>query len=271
MLDVHLNRLRLAGYRDETIRTKRRMFGHLIDFLDPLPLEQASRNDLERWLSRPDLKPATRKAYRSHVRAYFRWLVEEGLREDDPSYRIPAVRVPRGMPRPIQSDDLALALAVAPPRMRAWLLLMCLGGFRCCEVSRFRPVDVVQTPTGTMLFIREAKGGGQQSVPAVQPILEQLSRLPIRNGLWWEVRPHQVTIDVSAFLRSIGIAATAHRLRHWAGTSWYGVDQDILATQRLLRHVDVGTTQIYADINPTRPAEVAALVMLPRPAEPALY
>lgn len=266
MLDIHLNRLRLAGYRDETIRTKRRMFGHLTDFLDPLPLEQASRIDLERWLSRPDLKPATRKAYRSHIRAYFRWLVEEGLREDDPTYRIPAIRVPKGLPRPIPSNDLAVALAVAPPRMKAWLLLMCLGGLRCCEVARLRPVDVVETPTGTVLFLREAKGGGQATVPAVQPVLDQLARLPIRNGLWWDVQPNQVSVDVSAFLHGIGVAATAHRLRHWAGTEWYAVDHDLLVTQRLLRHADVSNTQVYTEVDPARPAEVARLVALPIPA-----
>lgn len=262
-LETHLNRLLLAGYRNETIRTKRRMFGILASHLDPKPLELATRFDLENFLARPHLKAATRKAYRSHLRAYYRWLVEEGIRTDDPSYQLPSIRVPKGLPRPIPTEELAVALQVARPRMRAWLLLMCMSGLRCCEIARLRPDDVVVTPTGTILFIREAKGGAQQTVPAVDAVLEQLACLPIRNGAWWEVQPNQVSVDTAVFLRSIGVNATAHQLRHWAGTSWYGVDRDILSTQRLLRHASVSNTQVYADVDPCRPAEIASLVEVP--------
>lgn len=262
-LETHLNRLLLAGKRDQTIRTKRRMFGLLQANLGEKPLELASRYELEAFLARPGLKAATRKAYRSHLRAYYRWLAEEGIRNDDPSYRLPAIKVPRGLPRPIPTEDLAIALQVAPPRMRAWLLLMCLAGLRCCEVARLRPDDVLRTPTGSVLFLREAKGGGQATVPAHDAVLRQLACLPIRDGEWWHVQPNQVSVDTAVFLRSIGINCTAHQLRHWAGTAWYGVDHDILATQRLLRHVSVSNTQVYADVDPTRPAQVAQLVAVP--------
>lgn len=262
-LETHLNRLLLAGHRDQTIRTKRRMFGLLAYHLTPKTLEQATRDDLEAFLARPHLKAATRKAYRSHIRAYYKWLLEEGIRDDDPSYGLPSIRVPRGLPRPIPTVDLATALRVAPPRMRAWLLLMCLAGLRCCEVARLRPDDIVQTPTGTILFLREAKGGSQQTVPAHPAVLQQLDVLPIRNRSWWTVQPNQVSVDTARFLRSIGINATAHQLRHWAGTEWYGIDHDILTTQRLLRHASVENTQVYANIDPRRPAEVAGLVAVP--------
>lgn len=262
-LETHLNRLRIAGYRDQTIRTKRRMFALLQKHLGDKPLEQATRYDLEAFLARPNLKAATRKAYRSHLRSYYRWCVEEGIRGDDPTYRIPSVRVAKGLPRPIPTADLAIALQVAKPRMRAWLLLMSLAGLRCCEVARLRPDDIMRTPTGTVLFLRETKGGGQATVPAHEAILRQLACLPIRNGAWWEVQPNQVSVDTAAYLRSVGVNATAHQLRHWAGTSWYGIDHDILATQRLLRHVSVSNTQVYADVDPTRPAQVARLVAVP--------
>jgi integrase len=263
MLDVHLSRLRLAGYRDETIRTKRRMFGHLAATLHPKPIELATRLDLEAWLSRPELKATTRKAYRAHLRSYYRWLVEEGVRDDDPTYRIPPIRIPHALPRPIPTDDLALALKVAPPRMRAWLLLMCLAGLRCCEVARLHPDDLMSTATGTVLFLREMKGGGQGTVPCRPEIVDQLAALPIRDGAWWAVQPNQVSVDVSRFLHGLGINATGHALRHWAGTEFYAVDRDLLTTQRLLRHVSVSNTQVYADVDPTRPAEVAALVPFP--------
>lgn len=264
MLDMHLNRLRLAGYRDQTIRTKARLFRHLAVFLGDKPLHLASRDDLESFLCR-DLSPASRKAYRSHMRSFYGWLVEEGHRTDNPTDRIPPIRVPRGMPRPISHEDLTLALSVARPRMRAWLLLMSLAGLRCIEVSHLRPVDLRHGPKGPTLFLRECKGGGQAVLPASAAIVEQLECLPIRNGLWWGVSPGQVSIDTAAFLHDLDIEASAHNLRHYAGTAWYEASgHDLLTTARLLRHANVATTQVYADIDPDRPAEVIRLAALKR-------
>jgi site-specific recombinase XerC len=69
-------------------------------------------------------------------------------------------------------------------------------------------------------------------------------------------------------LQACGINATAHQLRHYAGSSWYKASQhDLLTTARLLRHADVSSTQIYAQLDPTRPAEVVGLVPRLRLAE----
>jgi integrase len=60
-----------------------------------------------------------------------------------------------------------------------------------------------------------------------------------------------------------GINASAHQLRHYAGTTWYAASgNDLLATARLLRHVNVSTTQVYAALSPVRPAEVVGSVAL---------
>lgn len=47
-------------------------------------------------------------------------------------------------------------------------------------------------------------------------------------------------------------------------TSWYKASgHDLLTTARLLRHANVANTQIYALLDPTRPAQVVAGVHLP--------
>jgi integrase len=59
------------------------------------------------------------------------------------------------------------------------------------------------------------------------------------------------------------IPATAHRLRHFAGTAWYRVSgHDLLTTAALLRHANVATSQIYVQTDTTRPAEVVDAVTL---------
>lgn len=165
------------------------------------------------------------------------------------------------MPRPIGTADLERALALADRRMRAWLLLMALAGLRCMEVSGLRPVDLLTADTGTLLFLQEAKGGGTATVPAHPSILDALAVLPIRNGLWWQVTPGTLSAQVNRHLRGSGVQATGHQLRHFAGTSWYRASgHDLLATATLLRHTDVQTSTIYAQLDPVRPSAVVNAV-----------
>lgn len=262
-LHNYLNRLTLAGYRPETIRARAKCARSFAQFIHPTPLLEADRTHVEAYLARP-LAPESRRAYRAHLRGFYAYCLDEGLVGVDPMAKVPAIRVPRAAPRPPPGDDLAVALEHADPRTRAWLLLMALAGLRCIEVAHLRPRDVLPAEGGTLLFLRECKGGGSAMVPAHHAVLEALAVLPVRNGLWWDLKAHSVSRVVAAHLRSLGIDATAHRLRHHAGTAWYRASgHDILATAALLRHASISSTQTYAQGDPTRLAEVVQLVALP--------
>lgn len=262
-ITAHTNRLALAGYRPETIRSRAKCLTTFAAFIHPHPLAEATREQIEAYLARP-LAPESRRTYRAHLRGYFGYLLDEGLITADPTAKVPAIRVPRALPRPISGADLTLALDNADPRMRAWLLLMALGGLRCLEVAHLRPRDLLVTEGGTLLYLRECKGGGSATVPAHPAILDALAVLPIRDGLWWDLRAHSVSVAVNTYLRSLGVAATAHALRHSAGTAWYRASgHDIIATAGLLRHASIRSSQTYAQLDPTRLAEVVRLVELP--------
>lgn len=263
MISRHIAHITLAGHRPRTIKSRREVLQRFRRDIHPRELEEATRSDVEHFLAR-DLKPASRRAYLGHLRSFYSWALAEGMVEADPTARIPAIRVPVGTPRPLAPDHLALALDEAPPRMRAWLLLMALEGLRCIEVAGLRPCDLVEVEGSKMLYLRECKGGGTATMPAHPAVVEALEALPVRNGLWWEVNANTISTVVSRFLHGLGIDATAHRLRHTAGTSWYRASgNDLLTTARLLRHARVSTTQIYAQLDPQRPAEVVRLVSLP--------
>ena len=256
MLEHHLNRLTLAGYRPRTIYARRALLTAFAAHMQR-PLSEATRLDVESFLSRP-LSSQTRHTYLQHLRGFYRWAADEGLCQD-PTVKVASVRVRKGTPRPIDSDALALAIHDAPARMRAWLLLMSHAGLRCCEVAPLRPIDVLDGKV-PLLYLREVKGGGSATVPAHPLVLDALASLPVRNGLWWDVTPHHVTVQVSRYFRERGVAATAHQLRHFAGTSWYRASHDLLAVKALLRHASVASTEVYAGFDPTRPAEVVNLV-----------
>ena len=193
----YLNQLTLAGFRPKTISAREGCLRAFAATVQPHQVEHASRRDIEAYLARP-LAPESRRAYRAHLRGFFLWCHDEGIIAEDPTVKIPPIRVPRAVPRPISGQALALALDQAGPRMRAWLLLMALGGLRRAEVAYLRPCDLLPMDDGTLLYLRECKGGGSAMVPAHPSILQSLAVLPVRDGLWWEVSPTIRTIGPDA-------------------------------------------------------------------------
>lgn len=263
MIDHHIASVTLTGLRPETLRARRKVLTYFHQSLNGRSLTHATRADVEMYLSRP-LAPESRRSYLSHLRAYYRWAIDLELVALDPTAKIPGVRVPRALPRPVSQPDLALALRHAAPRMRAWLLLMSLAGLRCCEVAALEPPDLLDIEGVALLFLRETKGGGQATVPAHPAVVEALVQLPIEDGIWWDLQPGRISAVVAAYLRSLGINATSHRLRHSAGTAWFKASgHDLLTTATLLRHANLNNSRIYAALDPTRPAEVVNLVPLP--------
>lgn len=261
LIDAYLNRLRLASFRPTTITTRRSILLNFTRRIDPTVLEQATRLHVEAFLARDDLSPNTRRVYRSSLRHFYGWAVEEGYVQADPTLRVPSIRCPQGVPRPVSEDDLRHALAVADLRMRSWLLLMSLAGLRCMEVAGLRPADLVQTENGFLLMLKVTKGGASATVPAHPRVAEVLLALPVVEGRWWDVAPRTVSRQVGEHLKDAGVAATAHQLRHTAATSWLRASgEDLLTVRRLMRHKSVATTQVYAEIVGERPAEVVSLV-----------
>jgi integrase len=262
LLTTYLNQLRLANYRPATIRAREICLVAFAATLEPHQLRDATREDVEAYLSRP-LAPESRRTYRSHLRAFYGWCVEEGYLQHDPTARIPAVRVKRGTPRPVPDADLLRALDLADRRMRAWLLLMSLAGLRCMEVAALRPADLLDSPSGPILFLRDVKGGGTATVPAHPAVVEALACVPIRDDAWWQVSPTTLSSAVNRHLRAAGVSSTAHALRHWAGTNWYRASgHDLLTTAQLMRHTNVTATQVYAKVDAERPGQVARAVVL---------
>lgn len=258
LIETHAAWLRLAAYRPSTIHARTAVLRAFERTLAAhhKTLTTADRLDAQGFLGR-DLAPESRRAYLGHLRGWYRWAIDEGLVTEDPTAKLPAVRVPRGVPRPVPDSDLRKAVELADPRMKSWLLLMALAGLRCLEVAALRPEDVSVTEDGPLLYLREVKGGGTGVVPAHPALMAALLALPIRNRLWWDCSPRHVSILVGAHLRAAGVNATAHQLRHAAGTEFYKASGfDLLTTAKLLRHVSVQSSQIYSQVEAGRPAEV---------------
>ena len=184
----------------------------------------------------------------SHLACFYRWALLEELIESDPTVRLERPKLRRGLPRPVASSDVRLALDQAPSaKVRAMVALAAFAGLRCGEIAGLDRNDVLDRRRPPVIHVVHAKGGRERIVPAHPVVLEALRAMPMpRSGpVFGRVRSHNVTHVLRDHLHACGVSASAHQLRHWFATSVYESSSDLRLTQELLGHASPTTTAIY--------------------------
>lgn len=229
----------------------------------------ASRDDVEAFLATRNIGPRGRYHYLSHISCFYQWAIDEDLASTDPTRKIPRPKLPDNLPRPITDDELTAALEAAGLRMRCWVALGAYAGLRCQEIARLRVEDL--SWERRMLTVSAPKGKRQRAVPIHTQVEKALRDfgLPGRGFVFrrWDtdqaISPAMVSDAIAAHFSGLGINATAHQLRHWAGSTLYRMTHDIRVTQEFLGHADPKTTLVYARLDPGHLADaVARLPML---------
>jgi integrase/recombinase XerD len=227
-----------------------------------VPLMEVGLRDLRAQLGREKapgepLARGTMQTERDCFRAFFRFLLEEGYRTDDPSERLAPVRAPRGEPRPYSSEQIdALLGSGSYRRTRVMILLGCYQGFRVGTIARVhgRDVDLAE---GT---IRAVGKGGKVRVLPLHPLVAEAAAampaddwwFPARNGAGGPIKSRSVTDLITRAKKRAGIAErelTPHSLRHSFGTHLVEGGVDIRIVQELMMHSSLATTQIYTGVN----------------------
>jgi site-specific recombinase XerC len=273
----YLDSLTAAGRAGKTIYERKRSVIRMAAAVEP-PLVDATARDIQRWRLSLTVTQSAVADYTIAARRFFAWLVDEGLRDDNPAAKLPAPRRPKRLPRPIPEEELFYAIMTAPPRIRPWLVLASFCGLRACEISALRAENIRATgPQPSLLVTIEGSKGSrvERLVPLCQFVLDEIPgwRLP-RTGFafvrydgryWLPNSPQKISQKANEWLHASGTSYTLHSLRHRFATGVYAVDHDLLALAELLGHADVTTTQVYAKANPLRAREyVAGLPTPPR-------
>lgn len=222
----------------------------------------------------------------SALRQFFRFLVEDGLREDDPTTLIENPRKARALPKTMSEADVTALLdraaleadeageKLAPVRMHALIEMLYASGLRVSELVSL-PASVARRDE--KLFSVRGKGGKDRLVPLSPPAREALKawlvrrdRAPAYEGssylfpapesdgghLSRQVFGRELKwLAVRAGLRSALISP--HVLRHAFASHLLQNGADLRVVQQLLGHADISTTQIYTHVLEER---MAALV-----------
>jgi integrase/recombinase XerC len=273
---AHLAWLRLNGAGPLTVTAREGALARMA-FLMGCPLLEASADALLAWRAGLQLAPNSVLSYLSHARQFYAWAAAEGLLDGSPAKGIPAPRRPRQIPRPIAEDDLMLALATAPARIRPWLVLAGWAGLRAKEIALLRREHVLEgRPVPILRVAHDAtKGYTERLVPISTFVAGELRPLLPRNG-WVFPRldgrpgpllPARVSHVANAHLHDCGTTSTLHSLRHRFATQAYAASRDLRAVQELLGHAAPETTAGYAAYHPAAAAAAVEAIPAPIPRE----
>lgn len=233
-------------------------------------LQSASGEDLFaylRWRAEHGYSSRSDARLHSALRSLFVWMVQRGLRKDDPVALLAPPKQPRSLPKALAESQIE-ALLAAPDvgsseglRDRAMLELMYAAGLRVSELANL-PATAVNLRQGVLRV--SGKGGKERLVPVGEEALHWLQRYlhSARPALLGKQPAETLFVDgkgkpmsrqqcwqqVKAQAQLAGIAAekiSPHVLRHSFATHLLNHGADLRALQMLLGHSTLSTTQIY--------------------------
>jgi integrase/recombinase XerD len=247
---------RAQGLSARTVTERCRVAQSLADANGQDPVGLSTRQ-FRGWLAAQRVSTSTLATYDRYLRAYTRFLVDEDLRADDPLAKARRVKDPRREARPITDAHLeALLVSRKHWRTQVMALLGAFQGLRASEIAAVRGEDV-DTVAG--LFFVIGKGGTRVTMPLHPLVAQAADRMP-RAGYWFpaheytgrgdtHIHGNSVSSILSDAMRRAGIpGGTAHRLRHWYGTSLVKGGTNLRAVQQLLRHASLATTERYVRV-----------------------
>jgi integrase/recombinase XerD len=229
--------------------------------------------DVSRFLGRPGLKASSCASYFGAIACFYKWWANNG--GVDITARLPRPKAAKGVPRPISDQQLRDLLGTRMHRRtRVMVLLAALAGLRVHEIAKVRGEDVD-------LAARTLRVTGKGNVTAtllLHPELVEAAKTMPRRGWWFPgnsrrpgeaIKWRSVTdIIAQAMDRAEIPGGTAHRLRHWYGSTLVGNGADLRTAQQLLRHANLNTTAIYVAVRDEKRIEAIDRLSLPTTSGP---
>jgi len=205
----------------------------------------------------------------SSLKRFFRYCLRQGKVKSDPTLRIDAPKLPRGLPRSLTEDDVE-SLLEAPRveqalglRDRAMLETLYASGLRVSELVSLKLSQVSQDMGVVRVMGKGSKERlvplGEESLAWIRRYLKE-ARMALLRGrasddLFVTARGAAMTRQMFwHLLRRYALQAglkkpiSPHTLRHAFATHLLNHGADLRVVQLLLGHSDISTTQIYTHV-----------------------
>lgn len=237
-----------------------------------IDLSQADADAIQFYIKNISALAAKSRARKlSSLRQYYRFLISEGVRRDDPTAELDSPRQPKNLPDIISIEEMQMlidALAGDAPetlRLNAMVELCYGSGLRASELVKL-PLASFQSRRAVLLV--RGKGDKERLVPLSVPSRDALEKyLAVRPRFLGKKKTspflfpshgkegHISRIRFYQLLKQVAVQAGLplkkihpHALRHAFATHLLAGGADLRSLQTLLGHADIGTTQIYTHV-----------------------
>jgi len=263
-------RLTIAAYRHD--------LDDLAGFLGS-DIARAESEDLRRYLghlARAGTGARTAARRLSAYRQFFRFLVIDNVRRDDPTQAIDGPRLPRALPKHLEEDEVAALIAAAQKhdgaegaRLICIIELLYGAGLR---VSELVALPLAAAKSDRPYLIVRGKGDKERLVPLGEPARAALaaylaerarflgegkaSRFLFpsrgRDGFLTRRRCGQMLKELALEAGLDPARLSPHVLRHAFASHLVERGADLRSVQEMLGHADIATTQIYTHVQSAR-------------------
>jgi integrase/recombinase XerD len=234
----------------------------------------ASSDDLRAYLAALDasgMSARTQARRLSALRQFHRFLLDEGVRGDDPTAILDAPKLGRPLPKVLSEKEVGRLIDAASKRggLEGTRLIVLLEliygtGLRVSELVGL-PVSALRRDAPVLLV--RGKGDKERLVPLTKAAVEAVAayrserdRLPASKGSPWLFPSrgrsgHLTRQRFAQSLKEIAVATgidprrlSPHVLRHAFATHLIDRGADLRSVQQMLGHADIATTQIYTHV-----------------------
>lgn len=241
---------------------------------DGATLMDADASSLQRYIQARHAEGAKATSANRRLSAqkrFYRWLLREGRRADDPSANLDSAKQAQRHPKTLSEasvDALLNAPDVATPlglRDRAMLELLYASGLRVSELVAVKTIEV--SLNDGVVRVASGKGSKTRLVPFGQEASAWIERYlaearpallgkRLADALFVTARGaamtrHNFWHAIKRYAQIAGIAPvliSPHTLRHAFATHLLNHGADLRVVQMLLGHADISTTQIYTHV-----------------------
>lgn len=234
-------------------------------------------------LSRSGASPKTQARRLSSLRQFYKFLLSEKRRGDDPTATLAGPKLGRALPKTLPQYTVETLLSAARAtkdahglRLTALLEILYASGLRVSELVTLpvRPLQSLQPEKGATLITVKGKGGKERLIPLSVPALAALKEyLAVRSCFLKEnetspwlfpSRNHHLTRQrLGQMLKDLGLKAgiypallSPHAIRHSFASHLLSGGADLRVIQELLGHSDISTTQIYTFVEREKLSEL---------------
>jgi integrase/recombinase XerD len=262
-------RLTIAAYRNDLHAVERFLATRKTG------IAAAAEADLHAYLAAPmtlQLAPRSLARRLSAIRQFYKFLVVDGVRADDPTVNLDTPRLGRPLPKLLSEAEVEALLATAREwpgsegtRVLCLVELLYATGLRVSELVSLPHAATLRDPR--FLLVR-GKGGRERVVPLGEPVRLALADyllcrarflpddrpsrwlFPSRGGIGHLSRQRcgQLLKELAARAGLAPARLSPHVLRHAFASHLLDHGADLRSVQQMLGHADIATTQIYTHV-----------------------